>query len=249
MRFDYVVLECVASDYSCFDSVVGKFHLYDLRVTVLLGEEHLSINFYLTEFYDDWGHTFFHDSEGYERAALFPRQKILELLHFHPRVTPYKEQIEKQLGKEGCFPYQPIEEESLIEYDFVKFFRKCKKIAAKFKVNYKILTFEELGYTSYNAVRLDFENGPIYILCNNYRVTFVKNKNSAWGGELDGYPLNFIDHEHLAREFSGNYRVYTVAELNEPFNKDEFVLDDFNKYSVDHWKPKKVGDFLFNYWD
>ncbi|MGY3714703.1 hypothetical protein ACWE42_04165 [Sutcliffiella cohnii] len=129
-------------------------------------------------------------------------------------------------------------EEQFTGYDYVAFYNLCKSIARDLRVKSHIITYEELGICSYQAVKLSLRDGPIYILCNNYDVAFTR--------ELEGYPIKFVDVSMLAHYFSLPYKVCSVEELNRPFEITR-PLSDWERYSINYWKTQ--GDFLFNYWD
>lgn len=59
--------------------------------------------------------------------------------------------------------------------------------------------------------------------------------------------LNFINNTKLATMLLNQYdiRVLSKEELNEPFETRAYLDDADSQY----WKPKTLGEGLFNWWD
>jgi hypothetical protein len=69
---------------------------------------------------------------------------------------------------------------------------------------------------------------------------------------IAGVPLQFLDCLELARAFSnfGMYEVTSASELERPFSQDDLIdLSDAELAQVKYWKPRRIGDVAFNYWD
>jgi len=70
--------------------------------------------------------------------------------------------------------------------------------------------------------------------------------------------VNFIDVPEL-NQFSSLYRVLNVKELNEPLalkpDSKKRTLQNNNELNsaemeqVAYWKPKRIAEVIFNYWD
>ncbi|WP_404432572.1 hypothetical protein [Sutcliffiella horikoshii] len=213
---------------------------YDVQVTIKLKDEVLQLSYSLMEGETVWSHTFAYDQSGYARSGLLSPTDFRELF-IHPEVSKHTINVENKLGVNGRCNLSTFSEEEFSTFDFVSFRDLCKQIAGVFHV--KPHVYEELGMCSYHAVKFELNDGPIFILCNDYHVAFTH--------EVDSYPKKFIDHHKLASYFPPPYKVYTVEELNKPFHKEQInrTLTDWEIYSIKHWKPETFGDFLFNYWD
>ncbi|HEX8864367.1 MAG TPA: hypothetical protein VF821_01805 [Lentzea sp.] len=64
-------------------------------------------------------------------------------------------------------------------------------------------------------------------------------------------PIEFIDDAALTAVFEGlpggGVRVWTRAELERPFKAAEWP--GLDPRDVRYWRPERVGDVLFNWWD
>ena len=71
--------------------------------------------------------------------------------------------------------------------------------------------------------------------------------------------IKFIDEPDLIKQFSSFYKVLGTKELNEPlslrFGSKKSILQNANELNsaeleqIAYWKPEKVGEVIFNYWD
>ncbi|NGY89580.1 hypothetical protein F3K44_02630 [Bacillus megaterium] len=71
--------------------------------------------------------------------------------------------------------------------------------------------------------------------------------------------INFIDDPALSKDFMPLYKVLSKEELSEPSNirksKGKLSLENKNKLNsseleqIFYWKPKTVGEVIFNFWD
>ncbi|WBL16626.1 hypothetical protein [Sutcliffiella sp. NC1] len=213
-------------------------NIYELNVTVQLKKEEFYLFFSIDEGSSSWGHSFLIDSLGNERPGLLSPQQF-QTIFSDPKVTNLVKQVEEKMGRKSTLVSFP--EEQFTSYDYVAFYNFCKSIARDLRVKSNIITYDEQGICSYQAVKLTLSDGPIYILCNQYNVAFTK--------ELDGsYPINFVDFPMLTSYFSLPYKICSVEELNRPFEITR-PLSEWEQYSINYWKPQTQGDFLFNYWD
>ncbi|MDA7977835.1 MAG: hypothetical protein MPJ50_03575 [Pirellulales bacterium] len=67
-----------------------------------------------------------------------------------------------------------------------------------------------------------------------------------------GSPIQFIDSHELGSAFStlGRYSVLKPTILNMPVTKDVFSqLAEAEVEQMEYWKPNRIGDLIFNYWD
>ena len=105
----------------------------------------------------------------------------------------------------------------------------------------------------YAHAHVQVNHQKLYILYNascDY-IAFTTNRSIT--------SLQFINHAELAQSFAEQYRVLTVAELEEPLRKqkkgdghnllNENTLNHVELYYMDYFPTEKVGDLVFNYWD
>jgi hypothetical protein len=118
----------------------------------------------------------------------------------------------------------------------------------------KFVSFElpHVSQNFYKAV-LEFNEGMIFILLNSsYPIV-------AFASSVEYFNILFIDHPHsnFIKTFSDVFTVATVNELLERLEMDDrtqTVLNDnnLNKSELSrifYWKPKTVGEVVFNFWD
>lgn len=71
--------------------------------------------------------------------------------------------------------------------------------------------------------------------------------------------LPFINEPEIAKPFKQYYKILLPGQLTEPFNytqkgnkiivKNHHDLHEEELKQIVYWKPKTVGDVVFNYWD
>jgi len=54
-----------------------------------------------------------------------------------------------------------------------------------------------------------------------------------------------------SRSVSNYYRVLNTDELNIPLSIESIsnTLDKVEIEQIDYWRPKTIGEVIFNYWD
>lgn len=118
----------------------------------------------------------------------------------------------------------------------------------------KVINFIEpqIG-TNFFEVEIQVFNKHMYILLNAH-YPFL-----AFASSVDFGNVIFIDVPQLYNEFSPYYRVMSVHELNEPLLmkevkgkivvENENELNDAELKQIAYWKPQKIGDVVFHFWD
>ena len=81
----------------------------------------------------------------------------------------------------------------------------------------------------------------------------------TFANEVEYGKIAFINEPELDKLFGSIYNVLGTKELNEPailkLGSKQTILqneNDFNKdelKQVAYWKPKTIGEIIFNYWD
>ena len=66
---------------------------------------------------------------------------------------------------------------------------------------------------------------------------------------MDFNHIRFVDESNLTTLFMQFYRVLTVAELNKPLRQLDNGLNQAEWEQIAYWKPERIGDIIFNYWD
>lgn len=95
----------------------------------------------------------------------------------------------------------------------------------------------------------------VHVLLNSQYpfVTFTSSR------QADERNFPFIDDIELSNIFSPYYKVLCFEQLNEPVKywqqgkniiiENENTLHQAELKQVAYWKPKTVGEIIFNYWD
>ncbi|WP_419955223.1 hypothetical protein ACN6MT_06640 [Neobacillus niacini] len=117
----------------------------------------------------------------------------------------------------------------------------------------KVLKFKEPQYPmNFYDIEVKAFHKHFHILLNEHYPYL------AFASVVEYGKINFIDVPEL-KQFSSLYKVLSVEELNEPLvlNHDskEGILqieNDLNRAELEqvaYWKPNRIGDVIFNYWD
>ncbi|GFZ76126.1 hypothetical protein GCM10008018_22100 [Paenibacillus marchantiophytorum] len=142
--------------------------------------------------------------------------------------------------------------DALPEVDSLQFKRLCYWLANY--SNGKILSFEE-PHASQNFYKteLGLHNESIFILLNS-SYPFV-----AFASSVQYFEIEFIDHtlSNMVCVINDGFRVLSAIETNQQLELDERTNSLFTENSLNeaelsqifHWKPKTVGDVIFNFWD
>ncbi|KGM45228.1 hypothetical protein P9D43_22580 [Neobacillus niacini] len=117
----------------------------------------------------------------------------------------------------------------------------------------KVLEFKEPQYPmNFYDIEVKAFNKHFHILLNEHYPYL------AFASVVEFGKINFIDVPEL-KQFRSLYKVLSVRELNEPLvlnpNSKEGILQNENDLNsaeleqVAYWKPKRIGEVIFNYWD
>ena len=81
----------------------------------------------------------------------------------------------------------------------------------------------------------------------------------AFASFVDFENIKYIDEPELLKQFSPFYKVLSIEELNEPLYIKESTgkinLENDNELNsaeleqIAYWKPKSVGETIYNFWD
>lgn len=118
----------------------------------------------------------------------------------------------------------------------------------------KFVSFE-MPLRSQNFYKAELElNDEVFFILLNSSYPIV-----AFASSVENFNIHFIDHPHsnLIKTFSNVFTIVNVNELVEPIEIDERTQTLLNKNNLNkseisqilYWKPKTVGDVVFNFWD
>lgn len=107
--------------------------------------------------------------------------------------------------------------------------------------------------TNFFDVEAKISNKHMHILLN------VHYPFMAFASKVECGEILFINESELDKLFSPFYNVLEIKELNEPvilrLGSKQSILQKENDFNNDelkqiaYWKPKTIGDIIFNYWD
>lgn len=133
-----------------------------------------------------------------------------------------------------------------------QFRQVCFSITTRF--GGKVLDFKEPEYpTNFYKVDVKLYNKQFHILLNEYYPYL------GFASVVEFENIKFIDVPDLSREFSSFYKVLSVNELHKPLvikqNSEKIIIQNDNDLNsaeleqVAFWKPERIGEVIFNYWD
>ncbi|PYI53390.1 hypothetical protein [Paenibacillus flagellatus] len=118
----------------------------------------------------------------------------------------------------------------------------------------RLLSFEApCASNNFYKAELGWKDERVFLLLNaSYPIL-------AFASSIEYFNIKFIDHS-LSNDVESSgcgFRVASASELNENLALDERTLTVLNKNSLNQselsqiffWKPKTIGDVVFNFWD
>lgn len=131
--------------------------------------------------------------------------------------------------------------------------------------------FKQICYSLFDSKVLDYvgaEAGRNFCECivkgKDKRIHILLNSQYPFMAYTSTRDINvndfpFIDEPELSKLFKQYYKILSPSQLNERLRytqkgKKIFVKNENNLHQAEleelvHWKPKTVGDVVFNYWD
>jgi hypothetical protein len=72
----------------------------------------------------------------------------------------------------------------------------------------------------------------------------------AFAAAIESGDIQFVDIPVLSEQFSLYYHVLDTKELSVPIkDKHKSELNSAELQQISYWKPEKIGQVLFNFWD
>lgn len=100
---------------------------------------------------------------------------------------------------------------------------------------------------NFHQIDVEFGSRVIVLLCNRH-VPVVAFADRFEGMEIERFleaPAGFA-----ADLADGGFEIGDVAELNRQVTSDDLkMLSLAEQNQAKYWKPKRVGDIIFNWWD
>lgn len=125
------------------------------------------------------------------------------------------------------------------------FKRACYTVARELEAKLMECKTDMVYPINHYSALFEFREKRILVLCNpNYGYIAFAHENF--------YRAEFLDEPNFARAFAAvdGFHVLT-RELLETFPEGEH-LTELNKAElaqIKHWRPKRLGDIIFNWWD
>ncbi|MGG3792183.1 hypothetical protein ABEV41_13520 [Geobacillus thermodenitrificans] len=109
----------------------------------------------------------------------------------------------------------------------------------------KIIDFKRPQYpANFYYAQVQMVDDPLYILLNAHYPYLAVASTVECGN------IQFIDHPVIDEQFSPFYQVLQSAELNAPIHPNLISgLNSAELEQISYWKPKTIGEIIFNYWD
>ncbi|CEG27209.1 hypothetical protein [Bacillus sp. B-jedd] len=98
--------------------------------------------------------------------------------------------------------------------------------------------------TNFFNIEVNIQDRLFHILLNEHYPLL------AFASDVTFAQINFIDEPLLSELFSSSYNVLKAEDLNNPLFVDQ--INNLNKAEVaqiKYWKPQRIGDVIFNFWD
>lgn len=99
-----------------------------------------------------------------------------------------------------------------------------------------------LAEKNFYAAHMEFRRVPIYLLLNAYA------PYCAFAQSLEHNTVVFLEPPAAALPPSG-YRLLSLKELNKDCREAAQALGEAELEQIRYWKPRTVGEVVFNFWD
>ncbi|NKE04659.1 hypothetical protein [Mesobacillus selenatarsenatis] len=109
----------------------------------------------------------------------------------------------------------------------------------------KILeVWEPRECTNFFDIKVNLRDKSFHILLNEHYPLL------AFASDVKIGQINFIDKPSLGELFSGFYNVLKAEDLdNKLFEDQNNNLNRAELEQIKYWKPQRIGDVIFNFWD
>jgi len=129
--------------------------------------------------------------------------------------------------------------------DFRSFARACHMAARA--GSGRVERVEAASYPrNYHRAILRLGAAPVAVLCNAHHPWI------AFAEASENLPLRFTDAVALAARFSDEFPCEVLDFTTLETHPDEAVLaglGDAERKQVGYWRPRRIGDIIFNSWD
>lgn len=131
------------------------------------------------------------------------------------------------------------------EVDGKLFKQLCFDFASRY--GGKVMDSNEPEYPeNFYCAQVEVRDKQFKILLNEY------NLYLASASAVEFCNIKFIDAPAIKEYFSPYYQVLNTDELNSPFNSNLLNIAELNRAELEqiaYWKPKTIGQIIFNHRD
>jgi hypothetical protein len=106
-----------------------------------------------------------------------------------------------------------------------------------------VIKFEEPNGTNLFNVEVLISDKNTHILLNAH-YPYI-----AFASDVQFENIAFIDDVELSNFFKPYYNILNTHQLNKTMASVEMDLNSAELKQIDYWKPTRIGDIIFNYWD
>jgi hypothetical protein len=124
-----------------------------------------------------------------------------------------------------------------------QFIQLCYDIASR--MSGRVIDFHSPEYPrNFYNTHVEMFGDRFHILLNEHYPILAYASNVEFG------KISFIDKPILNKYFSPFYRIWKTDELNERIRPNLLKeLAPIELEQIAYWKPKTIGQIIFNYWD
>jgi hypothetical protein len=134
-----------------------------------------------------------------------------------------------------------VKEFSNAAMDFIEF-KRISFDAARLAGGTIAEFYDSSGTPNFFVAKISLERQSVYLLC-----TF----DGTWAFSESFYPsrceLQFVDSDRIAEALNTNFG---VVPLSRACLEDQFIKQKgMHESDIKYWKPKTLGEGIFNWWD
>lgn len=154
--------------------------------------------------------------------------------------------------REGITGFRDAKSEQIPLVDQKQFKQLCFSVLPRLEGGF-VGFIDPCCHGNFIDVKVSLRDTKLHILLNKYYPIIAFASNVEFGS------VTFIDNPILSEQFSSSYRVLSCRELNKPISlnggskecllKNENELNQAELEQVAYWKPRTMGEIIFNQWD
>lgn len=140
----------------------------------------------------------------------------------------------------GITGFRDLDHPYVAEQEKKGFQKLCYSIATRYHCMVASFDFDLTGKNFYSA-EIKTKQGSLYLLENAYYPWIAFAKNCDYTEiELIESPFDLTEQ---------NIYMLTLSELGQDWHGFVSQLGEAEREQIKYWKPKTIGDIIFNFWD